>query len=1043
MLFDVIETASPWQDWLNNLVIRQISIRDLPDLINKIRASGMFALDIETTGLDPILNEICLIQIAPGPVPLTPNEKTPVYFLKPEPSIIKLLANLIEDSNILKIGHNLSFDLKFIQAKAGRRLNPRNLFDTMLASQLVTAGDFIPEHQLEGWLVKMGITKIKHGATHYYDKHGHEIKLEKDTAKQTRPVYLSHSLQQVAHRYLEVWLPKEEQTSNWSGELTEEQMVYAARDAAVLLPLYEVLKELIKRNKLEKTAALEFACIPAVIEIETVGMPFDSQKAGEILAEIESSIAGLISAIEVPNINSSAQVRQKLIELGQEYIQGDSFVIEGETFEVSSSDEVLSRIKARLPGDHPLSIFITNLQQYRHLKKKADMLKKWLESVHPQTKRLHTSLKQINNQGVGRFSAREPNLQQISREPEIRALFHAEPGEKLVIADYSGIEMRIMAQLSRDKTLIKAFKDGIDIHKFTASRLSNKPLEEVTKEERQSSKACYSEDTEILTINGWVRFSEYEGKTPVAQFKLEGFDYNPPRSKGNRWIGSRKTKCKGLGSISFIKPEAFYSFEDRELVHYTDRNIDLLVTPDHEVIWLDTNSRPRKQRADKINSGNVRYFIAAGFLEKQDFALNEIETRILAMIAADGSFKSRPGSLIFGFSKPKKIDRCRFLLKTCKLKFKETVYSNGSSGKTVHFIINDKEFINKMLQYISEDKDLNTQAVFDLNPLWYLDEAKYWDASVIHKGKRGERIAFYTVRRKTAEIMQMMAVLSGIPSILRKHKDTRETHSDIYSLSYLLCSSPHPLWRAGCKKKGKLFEPVAGKHKVYCVQVPAGAIVVRRNGKAVICGNCNFGLIYGMAAPTLKEYAEISYGVSMSVEEAKRAREGFFKTYPGIAKWHQKQTTLVSEKNFKEYWVYHPEKGFVCEKRPQVRTLGGRLRVWPVTHQARMSRAGQAESGLKKVGPVTELFNTPDQGTGADMIKLAMIYLYRELYSRQWADVRLIGCVHDELILEAPEEKAEETEKLLVACMLKAAKKLLPDVPVEVEAHIAESWAEK
>lgn len=694
MLFNVIETASPWQGWLDNLKIRQAALKDLPDLLSKINTSGLMALDIETDGLDPYLNEIHLIQIAPGPVP-KPGDSTEVFFLKPEKAILFFLASIIEDRTVTKIIHNACFDLKFIQAKAGRRLNPRNLFDTMLASQLVTAGDFIPEHQLESWLTRMGITKVKHGATHYYDQHGHEIKLEKDTAKQTRPVYLSHSLQQVAHRYLEVWLPKDEQTSNWSGELTQDQLVYAAKDAAVLLPLYEILNELLERNSLQKTALLEFACIPAVIEIETAGMPFDSQKAGEILAEIESSIKGLISAIEVPNINSSVQVQQKLIELGQEYLQGDSFVIEGETFEVSSSDEVLSRMKARLPENHPLAIFITNIQEYRHLKKKADMLKKWLETVHPVTGRLHTSLKQINNQGVGRFSAREPNLQQISRESEIRALFKAEPGRKLVIADYSGIEMRIMAQLSRDRTLIQAFKDGIDIHRFTASKISGKSLDEVTRDERQAAKAV------------------------------------------------------------------------------------------------------------------------------------------------------------------------------------------------------------------------------------------------------------------------------------------------------------------------------------------------------------GFGMIYGMSSQTLKLYAETSYGVVMTEEEAKKAREGFFKTYPGIEKWHQKQTALVSEKNFKDYWVYHPEKGFICEKRPQVRTLGGRLRVWPVTHQTRMSRAGQTENSLKKVGPVTELFNTPDQGTGADMIKLAMAYIYRELISRQWADVYLIGCVHDELILDTPEDKAEEVEKLLTACMLKAASKLLPDVPVEVEAHVAESWAEK
>lgn len=110
------------------------------------------------------------------------------------------------------------------------------------------------------------------------------------------------------------------------------------------------------------------------------------------------------------------------------------------------------------------------------------------------------------------------------------------------------------------------------------------------------------------------------------------------------------------------------------------------------------------------------------------------------------------------------------------------------------------------------------------------------------------------------------------------------------------------------------------------------------------------------------------------------------------------------------------------------------MRVWPVV---------EGESGRRKAGAFTELFNTPDQGTGADMIKCAMARLYRELLQRGWEDVRLIATVHDELVLEAPAELSEKVAELLKTVMEHTASRFLPDVPVEAEVAVCSSWAEK
>jgi DNA polymerase-1 len=114
--------------------------------------------------------------------------------------------------------------------------------------------------------------------------------------------------------------------------------------------------------------------------------------------------------------------------------------------------------------------------------------------------------------------------------------------------------------------------------------------------------------------------------------------------------------------------------------------------------------------------------------------------------------------------------------------------------------------------------------------------------------------------------------------------------------------------------------------------------------------------------------------------------------------------------------------------------------VWPTVERKRQDGNGKY---LRKAGSFTELYNSPDQGTGADMIKLAMGYLYRELLARGWEDTRLIACVHDELVLEAPEALAAEAAAVLKESMERAGAEVLAPVPVEVEVGVGDSWANK
>jgi DNA polymerase I-like protein with 3'-5' exonuclease and polymerase domains len=170
----------------------------------------------------------------------------------------------------------------------------------------------------------------------------------------------------------------------------------------------------------------------------------------------------------------------------------------------------------------------------------------------------------------------------------------------------------------------------------------------------------------------------------------------------------------------------------------------------------------------------------------------------------------------------------------------------------------------------------------------------------------------------------------------------------------------------------------------------------RQAAKAV-----NFGLIYAMGADGLRAYAKNTYGVDMTKDLALTFRQRFFNGYQGLAQWHRATGSRVAF---------------------ETRTLSGRRRQWPFPAK------------------ITELLNTPVQGTSADILKIALGYLPEALHG---TGAKIVACVHDEIILEVPDEKTDEAAAILTNVMEAAGKRYLKQVPVLAEPIIANSWADK
>src|SRR5712692_6775305 len=220
--------------------------RATDELFNK-QAIG---LDTETTELDPYLGRLRLVQLASADdvyiVDL--NAFSSADFSQSE--ALDPLRQLLAARRPVKIAHNAKFDAKFI--KHNFDVDIGGLFDTLLASQLVSAGDIEERHGLEA----------------------------------------------IAGRYLNETVDKSERLSNWEFELSEAQLQYAARDAAVLIPLREKLIERIKSLDLVRCAQLEFECVMPVVDLELAGFYVDKQRWLEQLAVVEKKRAELVNELQ-------------------------------------------------------------------------------------------------------------------------------------------------------------------------------------------------------------------------------------------------------------------------------------------------------------------------------------------------------------------------------------------------------------------------------------------------------------------------------------------------------------------------------------------------------------------------------------------------------------------------------------------------------------------------------------------------------------------------------------------------------------------------
>ena len=426
-----------------------LSDKALETWAEKLNKCSAFAIDTETSSLDTMTADLLGISLSceEGEGCYVPIQHS--YEGMPEQlslnTIVKILGEAISNNQTKLVGQNLKFDLPILN-RHGIKVT-EFLGDTMLMSYVLNS------------------TGTRHGldrmAVHY--------------------------LQYQPMKYEEVAGSASKQINFAQVEIPAATF-YAAEDADITFRLFNLLdKKLQKEPKLiNLLKTLEYPMLKSLLRVETNGAKINTNMLAEYSKELGLKIDKLSkTAFKMAGEEFNMDSPKQLVEILYNKLELP-VLKKTPKGQPSTNEDTLQR----LAEEYELPKVII---QYRGLAKlKSTYTDSLINIQHPDTKRIHTSYQQAVT-STGRLSSTEPNLQNIpiktAEGRKIREAFVAEKGNVLISADYSQIELRIMAHLSGDKNLTHAFNNNIDVHSATASEIFDVPLEEVTTDHRRSAKA--------------------------------------------------------------------------------------------------------------------------------------------------------------------------------------------------------------------------------------------------------------------------------------------------------------------------------------------------------------------------------------------------------------------------------------------------------------------------------------------------------------------------------------------------------------------------
>lgn len=471
-------------------------------LVENLIKQKAVCFDTETTSLNELEAELIGMSFSYKKglayyIPISENQEE-------AQGTVEIFRPFFENQNVLKIAHNMKYDAKVLQNYnidvTGK------LFDTMIAHYLLNPDgrhgmDYLSEMYLDYKPVSIETLIGKKGKNQLTLR-------EVDLVTQTN---------------------------------------YAAEDADVTFQLYELFApQLVKENLEELFYNVEMPLMKVLAKIELTGVKLDEKWLAQESVDLENDLRILESKIfelsgEEFNMNSPKQLGEILFDK----MQLDPKAKKTKTGQYATSEDVLQKLSSK----HEI---ITSILEYRTLQKlKSTYVDALPGQIDKKDNRVHTTFAQTVA-ATGRLASVNPNLQNIPirtlRGQQIRGAFVSDEGKKIISADYSQIELRLIAEISGEQNMIKAFQNGEDIHVSTAAKLFDIPLEEVTKTQRGQAKTV---NFGIIYGQGAFALAEQTGLSrSEAKKMIDSYYENYPRLK--EYMAEQVKKAQDFGYVETI-----------------------------------------------------------------------------------------------------------------------------------------------------------------------------------------------------------------------------------------------------------------------------------------------------------------------------------------------------------------------------------------------------------------------------------------------------------------------------------------------------------
>lgn len=417
------------------------SKKDIAALAKELRAQKVFAFDTETTGLNPLLDDLVGISFS--------FKEGAGYYIPCGNDVPKEIAAVFADASIGKTAHNVKFDMKVLHHAGVETAGI--VFDSMIASFLVSGG------QRGNGLDNLAFVEF-----------GHEM--------QSIEELIGKGRNQISMAEVEV------EKVSW----------YACEDADFTWRLYELFTDRLRNAGIEGSIQtlfeeIELPTTEVLVRMEEEGMKLDTKFLADMSKKLHKRIDKLNAKIqELAGAEFNVASSQQLSEILFDKMGLPTDKIKKTTKGFSTAASELEKLK----GTHEI---IDLISEFREVSKLANTYVDTLpELINPNTDRVHTNFSQVIA-ATGRLSSSDPNLQNIPIRTElgreIRKAFVADRGNRILALDYSQVELRVVAHLSGDKMMTEAFQNGEDIHTRTAAALNECELEDVSKDMRRQAKA--------------------------------------------------------------------------------------------------------------------------------------------------------------------------------------------------------------------------------------------------------------------------------------------------------------------------------------------------------------------------------------------------------------------------------------------------------------------------------------------------------------------------------------------------------------------------